>query len=118
MKHFFFFSSRQTGCVIGALSRYTEGRIAHDEKNRLLIGRDSRGLFAMSDVCTHRSCMLRLDNGRLRCPCHNAEFDFYGNPIKGPVERPLDRYYIHKNADGTLRVDPAKTVNSAFRYTE
>ena len=118
LKNYFFFRPPSAGLTIGAFSKYKPGQMVHDEKMRFFIMRDSRGLFVMSDACTHRSCMLRLDADQLFCPCHNARFDLYGNPVKGPAEKQLDYYYIYKNREKVLVVDPGRTVYCSFRYIE
>jgi Rieske Fe-S protein len=117
LKNFFFFRPGSSGIALGSYASYATGSVTHDERNRILVCRDDGGLFVMSDTCTHRSCMLRLEKNRLLCPCHSAEFDFHGMPIRGPAERPLDCYYIYKNRENILTADPARTVARAFRYT-
>ena len=118
LKNFFFFRSRSAGFTIGSFSHYKPGQIVHDKQLRFFIARDSKGLYVMSDACTHHSCMLRLDADQLLCPCHNARFNLYGNPVKGPAEKQLDYYYIYKNREKVLVVDPGRTVHCSFRYVE
>lgn len=60
-------------------------------------------LVAYSSVCTHLSCAVlwRSDEGRLRCPCHDGEFDpRTGAVIAGPPPRPLPRMDVEQRADG------------------
>src|SRR5262245_52729067 len=47
---------------------------------------------AYSQKCTHLSCAIlpRVDEGIIRCPCHQGIFDLAsGRPIAGPPRRPL-----------------------------
>jgi len=41
--------------------------------------------------CTHLGCLVAWDGGRHRfhCPCHGAVFNDHGEPVSGPVSRPL-----------------------------
>ena len=51
-------------------------------------------LLAYSQKCTHLSCAVvpELDEGILRCPCHEGIFDLStGRNIAGPPPRPLPR---------------------------
>jgi nitrite reductase/ring-hydroxylating ferredoxin subunit len=67
----------------------------HD--NCLLIRVASDKLLAYSQKCTHLSCAVvpRVEEGVLRCPCHEGVFDLYtGRRIAGPPPRPLPRIVI------------------------
>jgi nitrite reductase/ring-hydroxylating ferredoxin subunit len=50
-------------------------------------------LRALSRICTHMGCTLRINRAEqsFECPCHGAEFDLGGRLIVGPGEyhRPL-----------------------------
>lgn len=57
----------------------------------LIRARDGK-LLAYSQKCTHLSCAVvpMLDEGVLRCPCHEGIFDLAtGRNIAGPPPRPL-----------------------------
>lgn len=58
-----------------------------------------------SNVCTHLACRVKWqdDTKVYHCPCHDAEFGSQGEIIKGPQDRPMDRYE-HKVEDGTLMI--------------
>ena len=54
-------------------------------------------LLAYNQKCTHLSCAVipRVDEGLIRCPCHNGVFDLQtGRPIAGPPRRPLIRIQL------------------------
>lgn len=58
----------------------------------LLIRTRGDKLLAYSQKCTHLSCAVvpELDEGILRCPCHEGVFDLAtGRNIAGPPPRPL-----------------------------
>src|SRR3954469_2180725 len=51
-------------------------------------------LVAYAQKCTHLSCAVlpRVDEGVIRCPCHEGLFDLAsGRPTAGPPRRPLSR---------------------------
>ena len=54
-------------------------------------------LLAYNQKCTHLSCAVipRLDEGVIRCPCHEGVFDLNsGRPLAGPPRRPLIRVLL------------------------
>jgi len=60
----------------------------------VLVRTTDRTFVAYSQKCTHLSCAVlpRVDEGVLRCPCHEGLFDLAsGRPIAGPPQRPLSR---------------------------
>jgi nitrite reductase/ring-hydroxylating ferredoxin subunit len=59
-------------------------------------------LVAYGQQCTHLSCAVvpRLEEGRLKCPCHEGSFDLAsGRPLAGPPRRPLPRVLIDVRGD-------------------
>lgn len=64
----------------------------HDHDPCLLIRMRDGKLVAYDQKCTHLSCAVvpRVDEGVLRCPCHEGVFDLEtGRNIAGPPPRPL-----------------------------
>jgi len=71
----------------------------------LLVRPDDRTLVAYSQKCTHLSCAVvpRVEDGVLRCPCHEGVFDLRtGEPIAGPPRRPLARVRLEVRDDRIL----------------
>jgi Rieske Fe-S protein len=60
-------------------------------------------LAAMSQKCTHLSCVVyyEADTRRMICPCHEGVFDVEGNVLAGPPQRPLGRIDVEVR-DGTV----------------
>jgi Rieske Fe-S protein len=116
--NYFFFSPISNATGIGKYSQFQIDQIIHKENERVFIVRDTIGLYAVSDVCTHRACMLRIKNGRFECPCHEGVFTRDGRPAGGPVNKSLDHYYIYKNKQNQLVVDVSRVVQKEFRYSE
>lgn len=60
----------------------------------VLVRAADQTFVAYSQKCTHLSCAVlpRVDEGVIRCPCHEGYFDLAsGRPIAGPPRRPLSR---------------------------
>ena len=63
---------------------------------------DSGRFNAVSPICTHRGCTVDVSGARLVCPCHGSTYDREGRVLKGPAERALTRYVIHRDGDDLL----------------
>jgi 3-phenylpropionate/trans-cinnamate dioxygenase ferredoxin subunit len=79
---------------------------------RVLIGRASKGYFAVVDVCSHQKLPLsdadgvpaRIHRDLLECPHHGAKFDPYTGQAKGlPAVRPIRALKV-KEEDGFVWV--------------
>ncbi len=60
----------------------------------ILVRTAEQRVLAYSQKCTHLSCAVvpRVQEGVLRCPCHEGVFDLEsGEPIAGPPRRALPR---------------------------
>jgi nitrite reductase/ring-hydroxylating ferredoxin subunit len=83
------------------------------------VGRDATGVYAMSAVCTHESCLV--DDGHktiaagLTCPCHGSAFDGDGQVTQGPANRPLQHYAVAIAANGDITVDGSQPVADSTR---
>jgi Rieske Fe-S protein len=73
------------------------------KKARVAIIRESEEIYAVSLVCTHLGCTVSATTEGLVCPCHGSSFDWKGNLIKGPANRPLKRYTVEEH-DGKITV--------------
>ena len=76
---------------------------AKDERNRDII-------YALSTTCTHLGCTPNWleSEKKFKCPCHGSGFKISGINFEGPAPRPLERYAIKKNDDGTLVIDKSR----------
>jgi nitrite reductase/ring-hydroxylating ferredoxin subunit len=64
---------------------------------RLLVRTGPETFVAYDQQCTHLLCPVIpvVDEGRLRCPCHNGWFDLAtGRAVAGPPRRPLPRILV------------------------
>lgn len=57
----------------------------------VFIVRKAERLYAVSSICTHRRCKLRIepDHRTLYCRCHGSSFDDAGKVLEGPATRNL-----------------------------
>ena len=44
--------------------------------------------------CTHRACEVRPVGNELQCPCHGSVFNYNGEVLESPAERPLRRFQV------------------------
>ena len=67
------------------------------KKAPLIVWNQDGRIRAFSSSCTHRGCKLNVpSNGRIQCPCHKAEFNQNGVPVKGPAKEPLKEYRVER----------------------
>ena len=103
-----------------AIASLQPGSDVFEPEHRLFVFRDSQGYFyALSAVCTHLGCLISWyakgtaahKEGVFRCPCHGSIFSKFGNVIRGPAPRHLDRYHLAVE-DSQLIVDTTETVKT------
>jgi len=73
---------------------------------------DNGKLSAISGVCTHQGCLLRLNEAaaRLDCPCHRASFSLQGDVLHQQFRQPLaplPHIQVREN-DGQIEVNDAR----------
>lgn len=60
------------------------------------------GYAAVSPICTHRGCTVNIEGVHLVCPCHGSTYDRAGHVLRGPAERPLERFPVAVTSEGEL----------------
>ena len=79
---------------------YTE----HRDDGFFVVRRDKQ-LFALSSVCTHKGCKVRVaDDLSFFCKCHKSTFDKDGRVTKGPAKRDLPRIPVATDEQGHVYV--------------
>ena len=69
----------------------------------LYVYRDEAGGYsAVSTRCMHRGCQVEPAGGHLICPCHGSEYTNTGDVLKGPTQRPLQRYPVSVEGERIL----------------
>ena len=86
-------------------------RYPGSEDPAILVRLPGDRLHAMSQKCTHLSCVVyyEADTQQMVCPCHEGVFDARtGDVVSGPPQRPLGRIDVEVR-DGVvwaLRAQP------------
>ena len=63
----------------------------------IVLMRDVDGvLSALSMTCSHLGCQVRPGGDFLVCPCHGSTFDRRGAVVRGPAQKPLQTYEVHR----------------------
>lgn len=60
---------------------------------------EGKGLIALSTVCTHAGCEVRVMPNSFQCPCHGSEYAVDGSVEDGPAPRPLQRFIVEETTD-------------------
>jgi len=118
----------------GAPDQFPEGATFLEEQ-RVYIFRESRTYYAISAVCTHLGCTVKMVNlnqpktvtigGRqveerreFHCPCHGSKYHGNGTQFAGPAPSPLVWHRLEiAPEDGSLVVDLGSEVGQDFRLT-
>ncbi|HEU4535720.1 MAG TPA: Rieske (2Fe-2S) protein [Polyangiaceae bacterium] len=105
------------GTRVANLRELAPGALVALRDAHVVLGRDDRGVYAMSILCTHQSCRVNVkaSGDSLECKCHKSYFDRDGVPTGGPAKRPLPRYEVRVDPAGEITVDKDKNVDAAFR---
>jgi menaquinol-cytochrome c reductase iron-sulfur subunit len=119
---------------VGAPSQFGEGA-KFFEGQRVFVFRERDTFFAISGVCTHLGCTVKMErlnkpkrvtaHGRdfdeqveFHCPCHGSKYYGDGTNYFGPAPKPLAYYKLELAPDdGQLIVDMTTKVNQDFRLT-
>ena len=86
------------------------------------IGRDSKGIYAMTLTCTHQGCNIGSSGGvvaptGLRCPCHGSTYDANGNVTGSPAPAALQHFAVTADASGNLTIHGGQYVSPGTRLT-
>lgn len=119
---------------IGPPGQFSEGA-RFLEGERVFILRERNTFHAISAVCTHLGCTVKMERlnqvkkvqagGRefeeqfeFRCPCHGSKYYGDGANYAGPAPKPLAHYRLEMSPDdGQLVVDMSQVTDRDFRLT-
>jgi Rieske Fe-S protein len=68
-------------------------------ESRIAVVREGDRYHALSLVCTHLGCTVEVTPKTVACPCHGSVFDRSGKVVRGPADRPLERYEVEDRGD-------------------
>lgn len=75
-----------------------DGALVYREA-RVALLRQGESVYALNLVCTHLGCTVTVTPTGLVCPCHGSSFDREGKVLKGPADRPLERYEVETDGE-------------------
>jgi menaquinol-cytochrome c reductase iron-sulfur subunit len=119
---------------VGTTDQFSEGAKFIEDK-RLFIFRERNTFYAISAVCTHLGCTVKMQRlnqpkkvqirGReveetveFHCPCHGSKYYGDGTNYAGPAPRSLAYYKLEVSPDdGQLIVNTSEQVGQDFRLT-
>ena len=119
---------------VGTPDRFAEGAQFLEDK-RVFIFREQNTFHAVSAVCTHLGCTVKMqrlnqpkkvkaggrefeETAEFQCPCHGSKYYGDGTNYAGPAPRPLDYFRLEvAPEDGQLVVDASDKVGQDFRLT-
>lgn len=85
----------------------------------VMLGRDSGGLYAMTNTCTHQGCDVEPfgsgASATVRCPCHGSQFDRNGAVTHGPASSPLVHFAVSVDASGNITIHGGSQVGADVR---
>ena len=103
----------------GLVTDYPVGSLEPVGTLPLAVGRDAKGLYAMSLTCTHTGCNMAQDGnvspGGVVCGCHGSRFDVNGAVTRGPAQDDLAHFAVTVDASGTITVHGDQTVGATSR---
>jgi nitrite reductase/ring-hydroxylating ferredoxin subunit len=95
-------ASLPTQYDLGLASDYPLGSRSNVQSVPATIIHDSQGYHAISLVCPHLGCVVKVTSDGLSCPCHGSRFLPDGSLRNGPASKPLNVLRVETNADGHL----------------
>jgi Rieske Fe-S protein len=99
-------NERQRVTNVGPASQYlADGVYTRYKDLGFFIVRHGANLFAISSICTHRRCKLKVEpDDTFLCPCHGSTFDVNGRLTQGPARRDLPLLELSTDSNGDLLV--------------
>lgn len=68
---------------------------------------ERHGLIALSTICKHLGCEVRVMPNEFVCPCHGSAYNLDGSVNNGPASQPLQRFAIDETPEAfIIKVKP------------
>lgn len=107
--------SRPVRMVLEKPEYYAPGSIISVPEMGCWLVRDASGFYAITRVCPHLGCQVRMEGTTFTCPCHGSKFSRDGGVVNGPADQPLQQVQVGQSSDGRLVVDASVTVAAGTR---
>ena len=111
--------SLQAEVPAGNASSLTAGTLRAVAGQGVAIGRDARGIYALSLICTHEGCDISqggfVSGSGIQCPCHGAIYDAQGNVLGGPAHGALVHFAVTEDGSGALTIHTDQQVPESTR---
>jgi cytochrome b6-f complex iron-sulfur subunit len=95
------------------------GSFKVSDTQAVVVFRDAGGLYAMTMVCTHEQCDIRMSGTvtatEITCTCHGSKFDANGAVKQAPATSPLEHFQVDLQMTGEIFVNADVTVPAATR---
>ncbi len=101
---------------LGKPAEFPPGTTAMRPHQKVCVISTDEGISAVSLVCTHLGCIVKLTESGFECPCHGSKFDDKGEVLAGPAPRALRWLAVSQAPDGTLLADRAKETAPDTSY--
>lgn len=85
-----------------------------NKQDKLLLLREGDKLIAISALCTHKSCVVKLKEELFICPCHKSKFEKSGKVVPGgQAKASLFRHAISITPEQRVMVDRSRRFGEA-----
>ena len=88
-----------------------DGAVVFPEKKIAIVNKNGK-FFALSLICPHLGCTVKVVNQYIICPCHGSKFLHTGKYISGPAKKDLIAYNVFFKDDNTIIIDLNKPIKS------
>ncbi|MDP9001946.1 MAG: Rieske (2Fe-2S) protein [Myxococcota bacterium] len=98
------------------VSSLTVGTLEPIGNLAVCLGRDAKGVYAMTLTCTHMGCTIgNVTFQKLTCQCHSSQFDGNGSVVSGPATQSLQHFAVTVDASSNLTIHGGQLVTSDTR---
>lgn len=87
---------------LGSASDYPLDSRTEIPQAQAVLLHDDTGFTALSLVCPHLGCTVRLEADGYACPCHGSRFNTDGSVQNGPASQPMHALEVEETAEGNL----------------
>ncbi len=104
---------------VGNVTDLAVGELRAVDTLPVCIGRDDKGVYAMTLTCPHEGCNMAMrgtvDFTGIYCRCHGSRFSNNGDVTKGPAEDDLTHFQVEIDADGNMTIHGGVEVSAGTR---